>query len=122
MTGHTLNRARPFYGTQPAAVNKCTNRKSNMAKDTLKENFYPCLSRPGFFLSCGSSATKAQRNSRRWETTRRRVSHQGLVASALLRVARFLLGEEQEHRAASNLSRSLRNNWCRTELSGLDRP
>ena len=37
MTGHTLNRAWPFYGTQPAAVNKCTNRKSNMAKDTLKD-------------------------------------------------------------------------------------
>jgi hypothetical protein len=55
-------------------------------------NIYPRSLRPGFFLSCGSSATKAQRNSRRWETARRRVSHQRLVASALLRVARFVLG------------------------------
>jgi hypothetical protein len=62
----------------------------------LYQNFYPRPLRPEFFLSCGKLSTCAETRecvspSRR-ETVRRRVAHQGLVASALLRVARSLLG------------------------------
>src|SRR6516225_1287057 len=62
--------------------------------------FLPPSCRPPLLLSCEKLDWHAVAYSRRWETARRRVAHQALAASALLRVSGFLLGRSGSTGAA----------------------